>query len=171
MASLLFRNNYSYWIIVIEFQSALNDICINERDLEGCRGGMGVGCVFSELKQIVVNNNNTLPRSLRSRYSAASINICTIPIAAIFNNNTDKITIRWGIPWLYTTASGPTAGSRSQVACCSVSDCFERRGVTQSSYSNSLPIGYLKLKVTNTAPIGGKRQNNSPPRWMLKWFR
>lgn len=36
----------------------------------------------------------TVPLSLRSRYSAASINICTIPIAAIFNNNTDNITIR-----------------------------------------------------------------------------
>lgn len=32
--------------------------------------------------------NQILPRSLRSRYSAASINICTSPIAAIFNNNT-----------------------------------------------------------------------------------
>lgn len=46
--------------------------------------------------------NDTLPRSLRSRYSAASINICTIPIAAILNNNTDNLTIRKGIPWLYT---------------------------------------------------------------------
>lgn len=46
--------------------------------------------------------NYTLPLSLRSRNSAASINICTSPIAAIFNNNTDIITIRWGIPWMYT---------------------------------------------------------------------
>lgn len=50
--------------------------------------------------------SHTLPLSLRSRNSAASINICTIPIAAIFNNNTDIIlTIRPGTPWLYTTCS------------------------------------------------------------------
>lgn len=45
------------------------------------RGGGGGGGTHTQCNQI-------LPRSLRSRYSAASINICTSPIAAIFNNNT-----------------------------------------------------------------------------------
>lgn len=84
-----------------------NDRCINLRDL-GVGGWVSM-CFLPPLCSGIIRNRSkqnisTLPRSLRSRYSAASINICTIPIAAIFNNNTDNLTIRWwGIPWLFTT--------------------------------------------------------------------
>lgn len=71
------------------------------------KGGRGRHCDFPHHHTNNKQYNYTLPRSLRSRYSAASINICTIPIAAIFNNNpdnnTDNKTIRCGTPWLYTT--------------------------------------------------------------------
>lgn len=72
-----------------------------------------------------------LPLSLRSRYSAASINICTIPIAAIFNNNNNIIKIRRGIPGVYPTSLRSFPGfflSALRWFGCSVSFCFNRRG-------------------------------------------
>lgn len=53
-------------------------------------GGWSVTATLHKHKTVESKVIVTLPRSLRSRYSAASINICTSPIAAIFNNNTAK---------------------------------------------------------------------------------
>lgn len=74
-------------------------------------GGWGVTATLQKHKSGESKVIMTLPRSLRSRYSAASINICTSPKAAIFlpiiplNNNPRRDSVAvCNLPQLTTLA-------------------------------------------------------------------